>query len=251
FGWLNTRRAAAFWIICSGFTTQAGRPVRRALQKSRREFTKVCTSSWVAYWVRYGLILRMLNSAKRQDLETEAMWSVKVSLSSIMTPRCLAVLDGTRDKESILMLMWWMACLAGKTISSVLARFSWRWWFFIHVDISARQSEICAETVVSSGGKDRNSCIIGITVIGKPMRADDRAQRGGVNGKEKWYHHRALGHPSGEAVRYRQLTLPRHVERAPSEVGFKPGVRIDSMDRRMRWLTVSNAAKSSRTRAED
>src|SRR4029434_5893598 len=25
FGWLNTRRAAAFWIICSGFTTQAGR----------------------------------------------------------------------------------------------------------------------------------------------------------------------------------------------------------------------------------
>src|SRR4029434_8980876 len=32
FGWLNTRRAAAFWIICNGFTTQAGRPVRRALQ---------------------------------------------------------------------------------------------------------------------------------------------------------------------------------------------------------------------------
>src|SRR4029434_10389516 len=63
-----------------------------------REFTKVCTSSWVAYWVRYGLILRMLNSAKRQDLETEAMWSVKVSWSSIMTPRFRAVLDGTRDK---------------------------------------------------------------------------------------------------------------------------------------------------------
>src|SRR4029434_5683864 len=95
FGWLNTRRAAAFWIICSGFTTQAGRPVRRALQESRREFTKVCTSIWVAYWVRYGLILRMLNSAKRQDLETEAMCAVKVSWSSIMTPRFLAVLDGT------------------------------------------------------------------------------------------------------------------------------------------------------------
>src|SRR4029434_1406891 len=123
-----------------------------------REFTKVCTSSWVAYWVRYGLILRMLNSAKRQDLETEAMWSVKVSWSSIMTPRFLVVLDGTRDKESILMLMlWWMACLAGKTISSGFARFSWMWSFFIHVDISERQSEIRAETVVSSGGKDRNS----------------------------------------------------------------------------------------------
>src|SRR4029434_1038082 len=125
FGWLNTRRAAAFWTICSGFITHASRPVRRVLQYSRREIARVCTSSWVAYWVRYGLILRMLNSAKRHDRETEAMWAVKVSWSSIMTPRFLAVVDGTRDKESILMLMlWWMACLAGKTVSSVLARFS-------------------------------------------------------------------------------------------------------------------------------
>ena len=51
----------------------------------------------MAYWVRYGLILRMLYSAKRHDLETEAMWAVKVSWSSIMTPRFLAVLVGTRD----------------------------------------------------------------------------------------------------------------------------------------------------------
>src|SRR4029434_7482565 len=99
---LNTRCAAACWIICSGFTTQAGRPVRRALQWSRRELTKVCTSSWVAYWGRYGLMLRMWYSAKRHDLETEAMWAVKVSWSSIMTPRFLAVLDGARDKESVL-----------------------------------------------------------------------------------------------------------------------------------------------------
>src|SRR4029434_4065714 len=125
FGWLNTRRAAAFWIICSGFTTQDGRTVRRALQYSRRELTKECTSSWVACWVRYGLSLRMLYSAKRHDLETEAMWAVKASWSSIMTQRFLAVLDGARDKESILILMlWWIARLAGKTISSVLARFS-------------------------------------------------------------------------------------------------------------------------------
>src|SRR4029434_9483670 len=117
-GWLNTRRAAAFWIICSGFTTQAGRPVRRALQESRRELTKVCTSSWVVYWVRYGLILRMLYSAKLNDWETGAMWAVNVSWSSIMTPRFLAVLEGTRDKESIFI---WMACLAGKIISSILA----------------------------------------------------------------------------------------------------------------------------------
>src|SRR4029434_6021714 len=83
--------------------------------------TKVCTSSWVAYWVRYGLILRMLYSAKRHNRETEAMWSVKVSWSSIKTQRFLAVLEGTSDKASIMILMlWWMACLARKT-SFVLA----------------------------------------------------------------------------------------------------------------------------------
>src|SRR4029434_4769860 len=32
FGWLNTRRTAAFLIICRGFTTQAGRPVRRVTE---------------------------------------------------------------------------------------------------------------------------------------------------------------------------------------------------------------------------
>src|SRR4029434_10000548 len=56
--------------------------------------------------------------------------------------------------------------------------------------------------------RQKQLSIIGITVIRETMRADDRAQRGGVNGKEKWSHHRALGHLSGEAVRYRQLTLP-------------------------------------------
>src|SRR4029434_2475372 len=100
----------------------------------------------------------MLNSAKRQDLETEAMWSVKVRWTLIMTPRFLAVLDGTRDNGATLIpMVRWMLCVAGKTISSVLVRCSGGWWFFIHVDISARQSEIRAETVVSSGGKDRNT----------------------------------------------------------------------------------------------
>src|SRR4029434_3738496 len=39
--------------------------------------------------------------------------------------------------------------------------------------------------------RQKQLSIIGITVVGKTMRADDRAQRGGVNGKEKWSHHRA------------------------------------------------------------
>ena len=72
-----------------------------------------------------GKPMRADDRAQRSGVNGKEKWSVKVSWSSIMTPRFLAVLDGTRDKESILMLMlWWMACLAGKTISSVLARFS-------------------------------------------------------------------------------------------------------------------------------
>ena len=116
-----------------------------------------------------------------------------VSWSSIMTQRFLAVLDGTRDKESILILMlWWTTCLAGKTISSVLARFSWRWWFFIHVDISARQSEIRVETVVSSGGKDRNtethSHIVRCPVVGLLDICSLFLQRG-----SRWELKRSLG----------------------------------------------------------
>src|SRR4029434_6977900 len=158
--------------------------VRRALQLSRRELTKVCTSSWVAYWVRYGLILRMLNSAKRQDLETEAMWSVIVSWSSIMTPRFLAVLDGTRDKESILMLMlWWMSCLAGKTISSVLARVQLKVVIFHPCGyISKTVRDPRRDSGVLRRERQKQLSIIGIAMIGKTMRADDRAQRGGVNG---------------------------------------------------------------------
>src|SRR4029434_2283043 len=57
-------------------------------------------------------------------------------------------------------------------------------------------------------GRQKQLSIIGIAMIGKTMRVDNRAQRSGVNGKEKWSHHRALGHPCSEAVRYRQLPLP-------------------------------------------
>src|SRR4029434_7104796 len=106
---LTSRPSWYAWLKSSGsFVVVSPRKLAGPLGgRCSNQGGKVCTSSWVAYWVRYGLILRMLNSAKRRDLETEAMWSVKVSWSSIMTPRFLAVLDGTRDKESILMPMWW------------------------------------------------------------------------------------------------------------------------------------------------
>src|SRR4029434_808196 len=179
FGWLNTRRATVFWIICSGFTTQAGRPARRAMQYSRRELTKVCTTSCVAYWVSDSPILRMLYSAKRHDLETEAMWAMKVSWSSIMTQRFLAVLDGTRDKELII------------DIDVVVDDlFGWK-------DLQFRFSPIQLKVVIfhpcgyiSKTFRDprRDSGVIrkerqiqlsniGIAVIGKTMRVDDRGRR--------------------------------------------------------------------------
>ena len=104
----------------------------------------------------------MLYSTKRHDRETEAMWAVNVSWSSIMTQRFLAVLEGTRDKESILILMlWWMTCLAGKTISSVFARFS-------------ETREPRRDSGVLRRERQKQLSIIGITVIRKTMRADDR-----------------------------------------------------------------------------
>ena len=82
--------------------------------------------------------------------------SLKVNWSLIMTPKFLATFDVARDKDSVWMqMLWCMVCLAGKTSSSVFERFSWRWWAFIHVDMSERQSEFRAETMWSSGGNDR------------------------------------------------------------------------------------------------
>src|SRR4029434_9892389 len=102
FGWMNTRLLRSGPSLAVSPHMPAG-PLGAGCSSQGGEITKVCTSSWVAYWVRYVLILQMLYNAKRHYLETEAMWAMKVSWSSIMTPRFLAVLDGARDKESVLM----------------------------------------------------------------------------------------------------------------------------------------------------
>src|SRR4029434_4894048 len=148
----------------------------------------------------------MWYSAKRRVRETEAMWAVKLSWSSIMTPRFLAVLDETRDKESILILMlWWMTCLAGKDHQFRFGQVQLKVVIFHPCGyISKAVGDPCQDSGVLRRERQKQLSIFGITVIGKTMQADDRAQRGGVNGKEKWSHRRALGHPSGEAVRYRQ-----------------------------------------------
>src|SRR4029434_10411660 len=105
-------------------------------------------------------------------------------------------------------MLWWMTSLVGKTISSVFGQVQLKVVIFHPCGyISETVRNPRRDRGVLRRERQKQVSIIGITVVGKTMRADDRAQRGGVNGKEKWSHHRALGHPSGEAVRYRQLII--------------------------------------------
>src|SRR4029434_2525538 len=123
------------------------------------------------------------------------------------TPRFLAVLDGARDR----------VCIDIDVVVDVL--FGWEDYQFRFGQVYLKVvifhpcgyiSETVRDPRRDSGvlrrERQKQLSIIGITMVGETMRADDRAQRSGVNGKEKWSHHRALGHPCGKVVRYRQLT---------------------------------------------
>lgn len=90
-GGLNTRRAAVFWTICSGFNTQAGRPVKGALQAQPDSFFSHVEQSKAAW------------PGGRRNM----LWERQL----IVTPRFLAALVEARDKESVLML-WnlWQSC---------------------------------------------------------------------------------------------------------------------------------------------
>ncbi len=74
-----------------------------------------------------GLIFLMLCSANLQDQAVFAMWSLKVSWSSKITPIFLTELDGIIVDEPIWMVK---ACcrvgVAGKTRSSVFVKLSCR-----------------------------------------------------------------------------------------------------------------------------
>ncbi len=87
--------------------------------------TRAWTRSCAACSVRKGLIFLMLCRANLQDW---AVWSLKVSCSSKITPRFLTELDGVIVEEPNWMLksccrVW----VSGKTRSSVFARLSCRW----------------------------------------------------------------------------------------------------------------------------
>ncbi len=74
-----------------------------------------------------GLFFLMLCSANMQDQAVFAMWSLKVSWSSKITPRFLTEHDGVIFDESIWMVKsCCRAGVAGKARSSVFARLSCR-----------------------------------------------------------------------------------------------------------------------------
>ncbi len=94
----------------------------------------------------------MLCNANLQDRAVFAMWSLKVSWSSKISPRFPIELDGVIVAESIWMVK---SCCrvgaAGKTRSSVFAGLSCKWCSFILAEMSDRQPEMRAAIVVSSG----------------------------------------------------------------------------------------------------
>ncbi len=82
----------------------------------------------------------MLCSANLQDRAVFAMCSLKVSWSSKITPRFLTEVDGVIiDEPNWIVKSCCRVGVAGKTRSSVFARLSCRWCFFIHAEMSARQ----------------------------------------------------------------------------------------------------------------
>ncbi len=114
--------------------------------------TRACGSSCEACSEWKDLIFLMLNKEKLQDRVVLAKWSEKVSWPSITTPRFLAVFEGVMvDEPNWKVKLWWKDGFDETTSSSVLARFSWRWWSFIQLEMSIRQAEMRAATVRSSG----------------------------------------------------------------------------------------------------
>ncbi len=113
-------------------------------------------TSCAACCVRKDLIFLMLWSANLQDRAVFAMWSLKVSWSSKSTPRFLTEADGVIvDEPNWIVKSCCRVGVAGKTRSSVFARLSCRWCSFIHAEMSAKQPEIRAATVGSSGWNER------------------------------------------------------------------------------------------------
>ncbi len=126
------------------------------------------------------------------------------------------------DEPNWIMKSWCRVGVAGKTRSSVFARLSCRWCSFIHAEMSARQPEIRAATVGSSGSKwEIELCVISIEMVGEAMCLYDGSQWCSVCGEEEGSKNRSLGNPSDQFMCF-GYPSPGHPERPTSEIGFKP-----------------------------
>ncbi len=124
---------------------------------------------------------------------------------------------------------WIHACrvgVAGKTRISVFARLSCRWCSFIHAEMSARQPEIRAATVGSSGRNVtavcHQLCVISVEMVGEAMCLYDGSHWCSVCGEKEGSKNRSLGNPSDQFMCFGHLPSPAHPERPTSEIWFKP-----------------------------
>ncbi len=159
--------------------------------------TRAWTRSCAACSIRKGLIFLMLCNANLQDRAVFAMCSLKVSVSSKITPRFLTEADGVIvDEPNWMVKSWCRVGVAGKTRSSVFVRLSCRWCSFIHAEMSARQPEIRAATVGSIWSKwEIELCVISIAMVWETMCLYDGSQWCSVCGEEEGCDNRSLGNP--------------------------------------------------------
>ncbi len=176
--------------------------------------TRAWTRSCAACSVRKGLIFLMLCSATLQDRAVFAMCSLKVSWLSKITRRFLTEVDGVIvDEPNWIMKSCCRVGVAGKTRSSVFARLSCRWCSFIHAEMSARQPEMRATIVGSSGWKERESCVISIAMVGEAMCLYDGTQWCSVCGEKEGSKNQSLRNPSDQLMCFGYLLSPGHPER--------------------------------------
>ncbi len=145
---------------------------------------------------------------------------------------------------------------AGKTKSSVFARLSCRRWSFIHAEMSARQPEILAATIIWLKWKIM-LCVISTAMIWETMCLYDVSQWCSVyredDGSKNW----SLRNISDQLMCFGYLPSPGHKTYQwdrihTSKVEYPVTPSDESVDRKIWWFTMSKAAdKSTRMRTDD
>ncbi len=188
------------------------------------------TRSSVACCARKGLIFLMLCNANRQDWAVFAMWPLKVSWSSEISPRFLTELDGVIVEEPSWMVK--SCCrvgVAGKTRSSIFARLSCRWCSFIHAEMSTWPAwDPCSYRWIIWSKREIELCVISIAMVWETMCLYDGTQWCSVCGEEEGAKNLSLRNPSDQLMFCGYLPSPGHLERPAIEIGFKPA-KVESL----------------------